>query len=144
MSFSGSTAGTAERWIVDGMNVIGSRPDGWWRDRRGAQRRLVDRLAALPARPGPVVVVFDGDDRPGGRHGDVGAGADGVRVVFAGVGRDAADSVIVRMVQGHPRPSQVVVVTSDRGLAARVVRLGAAHRPASEVQAWEGPAGQRA
>ena len=35
------------RWIVDGMNVIGSRPDGWWRDRRGAMRRLVEELGAL-------------------------------------------------------------------------------------------------
>src|SRR5206468_3894050 len=43
--------------VVDGMNVIGSRPDGWWRDRRGAQRALVQALGALGE---PVTVVFDG------------------------------------------------------------------------------------
>ncbi|MGB8503138.1 MAG: RNA-binding protein, partial [Mycobacterium sp.] len=32
------------RWIVDAMNVIGSRPDGWWKDRRRAMVALVDRL----------------------------------------------------------------------------------------------------
>jgi hypothetical protein len=36
----------APRWLVDGMNVIGARPDGWWRDRPGAQRRLAEKLAA--------------------------------------------------------------------------------------------------
>jgi hypothetical protein len=34
------------RVIVDGANVVGSRPDGWWRDREGAARRLAGRLAA--------------------------------------------------------------------------------------------------
>ena len=38
-------------WIVDGNNVMGSRPDGWWRDRRGAQRRLVERLEDVRRRP---------------------------------------------------------------------------------------------
>ncbi len=57
------------RWIVDGMNVIGSRPDGWWRDRRGAMERLVRELESLD---GEVAVVFDGkpfeiDKRPGRR-----------------------------------------------------------------------------
>ena len=37
-------------WIVDGNNVMGSRPDGWWRDRRGAQRRLVERLETFAGR----------------------------------------------------------------------------------------------
>ena len=48
-------------WIVDGNNVMGSRPDGWWRDRRGAQRRLVERLETFAAaRDEPVTVIFDG------------------------------------------------------------------------------------
>ena len=47
--------------IIDGNNVIGSRPDGWWRDREAATRRLVERLAAwAAAADGPVIVVFDG------------------------------------------------------------------------------------
>ena len=47
--------------VVDGMNVIGSRPDGWWRDREAASRRLVDRLERLVRADGAeVTVVFDG------------------------------------------------------------------------------------
>ena len=37
-------------WLIDGNNVMGSRPDGWWRDRRGAARALVGELAAFAAR----------------------------------------------------------------------------------------------
>jgi selenocysteine lyase/cysteine desulfurase len=33
--------------LVDAANVVGSRPDGWWRDRAGATARLLARLAAL-------------------------------------------------------------------------------------------------
>ena len=48
-------------WLIDGNNVMGSRPDGWWRDRRAAARRLVGELAGFAAREGvPVTVVFDG------------------------------------------------------------------------------------
>ncbi len=36
--------------IVDGANVVGSRPDGWWRDRAGAAVRLHDNLAKLAER----------------------------------------------------------------------------------------------
>jgi len=52
---------TAGRWIVDGMNVIGSRPTGWWRDRPGAMRGLVEELEAFAGQNGDeVTVVFDG------------------------------------------------------------------------------------
>src|SRR4051794_7041159 len=52
------TLRSVPRYLVDGMNVIGSRPDGWWRDRGGAMRRLVadlERFAA--AHPDDEVVV---------------------------------------------------------------------------------------
>lgn len=51
---------TALLVIVDGANVVGSVPDGWWRDRRGAAERLRDLLAArgLPGHDGPVEVVL--------------------------------------------------------------------------------------
>ena len=70
--------------LVDAANVVGSRPDGWWRDRAGAARRLVERLAALPegARPadgpaagqrvGDVVVVLEGAARAGTAEGRAG------------------------------------------------------------------------
>jgi predicted RNA-binding protein with PIN domain len=107
------------RVIVDGMNVIGSRPDGWWRDRDGAVRRLVQQLQALHE---PIAVVFDGrplPDLPEGVH-------DGVLVVYARRGgRDAADDRIVEEVGRDPDPSSLTVVTSDAKLRERVEALGA-------------------
>jgi hypothetical protein len=92
-------------WLVDGMNVIGSRPDGWWRDRRGAQRRLAAELEALDE---PAAVVFDG------RPHEIAAGE--VEVYFAPV----ADDEIARLAGPGVR-----VATSDAELAARVSAKGA-------------------
>ena len=98
------------RWIVDGMNVIGSRPDGWWRDRRGAMRRLVDHLGGMAE---PVTVVLDGApfDIDGGD----------VDVRFASRrGPDAADDDIAALVAADPEPGDLRVVTSDATLERRV------------------------
>jgi predicted RNA-binding protein with PIN domain len=106
-----------KRWLVDGMNVIGSRPDRWWEDRRGAIERLSDRLAEYGAPSGDsVTVVFDA--RPFTLRS-------GIDVVFAPGGPDAADDAIVRIVSGEPEPHTVTVVTSDRRLLRRVEDLGA-------------------
>ncbi|HSO95234.1 MAG TPA: NYN domain-containing protein [Acidimicrobiia bacterium] len=108
--------------VVDGMNVIGSRPDGWWRDRARATRRLLGRLQTLHRTTGdPVTLVLDGRPLP-----DVPEGAhDGVQVLYARRGgADAADDRIVEFVAGLENPSAVAVVTSDRGLRARVGELG--------------------
>jgi len=107
------------RWVVDGMNVIGQRPDGWWRDRPGAMRRLADELAGFAAGSGdPVAVVFDG--RPFDLE------ASGVVVSFAPArGPDAADDEIARRVAADPEPGTLTVVTSDRRLAERVREHGA-------------------
>jgi predicted RNA-binding protein with PIN domain len=106
-------------WIVDGNNVMGSRPDGWWRDRRGAQRRLVERLETFArASDEPVTVIFDG-----GAH-DAGGG-ERVAVRFARrSGRDAADDDVASLVARHPEPSSLRVVTSDGELAERVRAAG--------------------
>ena len=70
--------------VVDGMNVIGTRPDGWWRDRAGATRRLLARLHALHDATGdPVTVVLDGRPLPDVPEGD----HDGVHVLYARPGR---------------------------------------------------------
>jgi nicotinic acid mononucleotide adenylyltransferase/predicted RNA-binding protein with PIN domain len=111
------------RVIVDGNNVIGSRPDGWWRDRPGAARRLIAALQELARRSGDrICVVLDGrplGDVPEGVHG-------GVLVAYATrAGRDAADDRIVTEVERDRDPSSLVVVTSDRGLSERVRALGA-------------------
>jgi hypothetical protein len=108
--------------VVDGTNVVGSRPDGWWRDRPGAFRRLVEALGPLAAAGDEVTVVFDGRPAVGLEAGDHG----GVAVRWAARrGRDAADDTVVALVAADPDPGSRVVVTSDRGLATRVAALGA-------------------
>ena len=106
------------RVLVDGMNVIGSRPDRWWRDRRGAMRRLVGALDRYEEDTGDQVTVVL-DSRPF----DVGGDTVGVR--FAPGARNAGDDEIVRIVEGDAAPAALTVVTSDRELAARVGALGA-------------------
>jgi predicted RNA-binding protein with PIN domain len=110
--------GTLVRWLVDAMNVIGTRPDGWWRDRDAAVRRLVDELRAFAAAGEDVTVVLDaGPDDLGG---------DGVRVVVAPRrGRNAADDEIARLLAADDDPASVCVVTSDADLAARARAAGA-------------------
>jgi predicted RNA-binding protein with PIN domain len=102
------------------MNVIGSRPDGWWRDRVGAQRRLVDELAGYGGEE-EVTVVFDGrpwEAEPGGARAPT--------VRFASRrGPNAADDDIVALVAAAPDPSAVTVVTSDADLSRRARALGA-------------------
>ncbi|MFG2450972.1 NTP pyrophosphohydrolase [Streptomyces sp. NPDC048512] len=107
--------------IVDGANVVGSVPDGWWRDRRGAAERLREGLAGLaeagvPGRPGPleIVLVVEGAARGV-------ASVPGVRVEEA---PGSGDDRIVELVAGSPdRPR--LVVTADRELRRRVTELGA-------------------
>ncbi|MGY1806839.1 hypothetical protein ACI8AF_05670 [Blastococcus sp. SYSU D00669] len=108
--------------LVDAANVVGSRPDGWWRDRAGATARLLARLAALPgtSTTGPdgaplqvtgVVVVVEGQAR------DV-AAPDGVDVVRApGSGDDALAARAAALAGAGDPP---LVVTADRGLRARL------------------------
>jgi predicted RNA-binding protein with PIN domain len=116
------------RWLVDGMNVVGSRPDGWWRDRRAAMKRLSELLSAFAAETGePLTVVFDG------RPFDL--SAEPIEVVFAPApGPDAADHKIAAMVEADPDPGSLRVVTSDRRLADRVREAGAEVVPAGEFR----------
>ena len=107
--------------VVDGNNVMGSRPDGWWRDREGAARRLVAQLGEWAARTGQdVLVVFDGPELNG---------LDApprVEVRFARRrGRDAADDDIDAFVAADEAPARLRVVTSDARLASRVRERGA-------------------
>ncbi len=119
--------------IVDAANVVGSRPDGWWRDRAGAARGLVDEVARwraagvdaaalgesgtswFPA----VTLVVEGQAR-----GVV--AADGVEVIAAaGSGDDAIVDAVAAAVAGRASASDIRVVTSDRALRGRVEALGA-------------------
>jgi uncharacterized protein YaiI (UPF0178 family) len=104
-------------WVVDASNVIGSRPDGWWRDRAGAARRLVAKLDAFAAATGEaVVVVLDGGEPPAAERAEV--------VVASRRGRNAADDEIVALLQARGGAG-ARVVTSDAELARRVRALGA-------------------
>ncbi|WP_106399725.1 NUDIX hydrolase [Actinocorallia populi] len=107
--------------IVDAANVMGSRPDGWWRDRLGAARRLRDGLAGLgPVSLGPfdeaypeLVLVVEGAARPLESAG-------GVRVVAAPGSGD--DEIVAQVRQDG---AYHVVVTADRELRRRCEEAGA-------------------
>ncbi|MFF8277179.1 NTP pyrophosphohydrolase [Streptomyces lateritius] len=103
--------------IVDGANVVGSVPDGWWRDRRGAAERLRDRLVAGPVPEGgpfEVVLVVEGEAR----------GVESVPGVRVEEAPGSGDDLIVELSRnagGRP----CVVVTADRELRRRVGEHGA-------------------
>jgi len=107
--------------IVDGNNVMGSRPDGWWRDRGAAARQLADAIGVWARGAGEeVVVVFDGREPAG--H----AAPPGIDVRFADrPGGGAADDLIADLVAAATAPHELRVVTSDAELARRVRELGA-------------------
>ncbi|HSX67593.1 hypothetical protein [Nocardioides sp.] len=105
--------------VVDGANVVGARPDGWWKDRAGAARRLHEQLLVADIAYDAVVLVLEGQAK-----GGVKAGRDrDVRVVHAPRDGDAAilDEVRALVAQEH----DVVVATSDRELALRSEALRA-------------------
>lgn len=114
------------RVFVDGMNVIGARADGWWRDRTGAMARLARQLDALAAGGGDEwTVVFDGRPR---RLTDT----RNVTVEWARrSGRNAADDRIVDLVSAAG--PGCYVYTSDRELRERVLALGASVEGASAL-----------
>jgi hypothetical protein len=121
--------------VVDAANVVGSTPDGWWRDRAGAARRLLADLAGLVARGVPDAEMPDGLDRAPLRHW-----WPRVVVVLEGAARPAADAApgsldvvaaagsgddaVVEALRDRPG-GPVVVVTADRALGERCRAEGA-------------------
>lgn len=139
--------------VVDVANVLGSRPDGWWRDRAGAAGRLLDRMDALPgstvdgpdgepARVDRLIAVLEGAARSAatGRTAPVGPGhsievieaqrdGDAAMVEFVDAlgtesgtepGTESGTESGTRVGTGGPGPGDVLVVTADRGLRARL------------------------
>ena len=105
--------------VVDGANVVGSRPDGWWRDRAGAAVRLHGRLAVADLSYDEVVLVLEGQARAG-----VPAGKDGpLRTVHAA--RDGDAAVVAAARDAVDAGASVVTITADRALAQRVEVAGA-------------------
>lgn len=109
------------RWLVDGMNVIGAGAGGWWRDRDRAMLELVDGLERWAAETGvDVTVVFERPPSPPIRSSVI-------EVTHAPrPGRNAGDDEIARRLAADLAPHEVVVVTSDHGLAERATAAGAA------------------
>ncbi|TQC42152.1 hypothetical protein EEB14_50470 [Rhodococcus sp. WS4] len=112
--------------VVDAANVVGSRPNGWWRDRAGAARRLLVQLSMWEPNPdgrADVVVVLEGAAKAA--IGSEDPNPDSMRVVPAeGSGDDTIVDVVASAVEeDSDRP--ITVVTADRGLRHRVEALGA-------------------
>jgi hypothetical protein len=121
------------RWLIDGNNVFGSRPDGWWNDRGAAARRFTQRVAEwCRTHDDHVTIVFDAPVE----HATAElAGGNLVIVEAPRRGRDAADDHIVELASSpvaeileNDDPAAddqitddpVTVVTSDRGLRRRL------------------------
>jgi uncharacterized protein YaiI (UPF0178 family) len=117
-------------WLIDGMNVIGTRPDAWWKDRHGAMIKLVDMLERWAAESGEeVTVVFEQPPSPPIR-------STVIEVTHAPrPRRDSADDEIVRRLAAAPEPAAVRVVTSDLWLADRVHAAGATVEPSAPFRA---------
>ena len=117
------------RYLVDAMNVIGTRPDGWWRDRDAAMARLVDRLERWVASTGEdVTVVFERKPRPP-------LSSPLIEIAHAPkAGPNSADQEIVRRVRADDEPGSIRVVTSDLVLTDLVRGLGATVEPAASFR----------
>ena len=127
--------------FVDGNNVMGSRPDGWWRDRPAAQQRLIADIEAAARGSGREwTVVFDGappNDSPSRGRGAASAQPEGIRGEASSPpevvrveharrkGANAADDRIVELLAALPEGTDAVVYTSDRRLRERAAALGA-------------------
>jgi 8-oxo-dGTP pyrophosphatase MutT (NUDIX family) len=137
--------------VVDAANVVGSRPDGWWKDRAGAASRLLRRVEALSAagvaaaefgfsagRVWPVYsVVLEGQATAataataaaaagGSPSGGAGLTPEVTVVRADGSGDDAIVAEVERIAGLSPHsPTTTVVVTADRGLSDRVAAFGA-------------------
>jgi hypothetical protein len=111
-------AGRVRVLIVDGANVVGSRPDGWWRDRAGAAKRLHQAIAAANLGYDVVVLVLEGAAKRGWPAGEGGA----ILTVHASGSGD--DTIVDEVRARSTRGDDVVVVTADRGLRERVAAAG--------------------
>ena len=118
------------RRVVDAMNVIGSRPDGWWRDRARAIERLVgqvDRWAEHRQERVTVMLEHEPRERPPTERVEI--------ACASAAGRDAADREIFARLPGWLAEDEVVVVTSDRDLKAKAEAAGAEVMPSRPFRA---------
>ncbi len=120
-----NVANPGGRWIVDGMNVIGCRPDGWWRDRRSAMVALVTKLERWAEAAGDVTVVFEQPPVPP-------INSNVITVAYASSAyANSGDDEIVRLLEADDQPQDIRVATSDTALAERVRAAGGSVYPAA-------------
>lgn len=103
--------------VVDGANVVGSVPDGWWKDRAGAAAKLAHQLASASLPFDVIELVLEGKERAGVPTGTI----EHLEVVHAGGSGD--DEIVARCHSLAARGAHVTVVTADRGLLARLAPL---------------------
>ena len=111
------------------MNVVGSRPDGWWKNRRGAVSALIERLERWARSTGAEVTVVLEQPMSPALQSDLIAGR-----LARGAEPNSADDEIVRLVGSDSEPGDITVVTSDGALSARVRAVGAATFPAGRFR----------
>lgn len=118
------------------MNVIGSRPDGWWKDRERAMVRLMESLERWASgETDAITVVFE-------RPPKTAITSSVIEIAHAPrAAANSADDEIVRLVQADARPGDIQVVTSDKTLVARVQSLGASAFPAERFRSLIDPRG---
>jgi hypothetical protein len=104
--------------VVDAANVLGSRPDGWWKDRAGATRRLLERIGRWAEQESEwrVIAVVEGRAR-GAADSEWGPY---LQVIAANGSGDDAIVDLVDELTGSERTLHITVVTSDRGLQGRL------------------------
>ncbi|CAN5654213.1 hypothetical protein BH11ACT8_BH11ACT8_10490 [soil metagenome] len=105
--------------IVDGANVVGARPEGWWKDRAGAALRLHEALMTADVPQDVVVLVLEGAAKGGVRPGRDAH----VRTVHAKGSGD--DTIVAEAKACAERGERTTVVTADRILMGRVEHHGA-------------------
>jgi predicted RNA-binding protein with PIN domain len=109
--------------IVDGANVVGARPDGWWKDRAGAAERLHAGILEADLDDDVVVLVLEGVAKAGVPAGR----SDGLRVVHAP--KDGDSTIVAEARRAHEQGHRVRVVTADRALGANVAAYGTTLSP---------------
>ena len=119
--------------VVDAANVVGSRPDGWWRDRAGAADRLLSRLALLgraglevdePATAPDLPVVRRWPAVQAVLEGRAVDAEDTTGVQVVRVDRDGDSAVVAQVGEATRAGRRVTAVTADRELSARVLDAG--------------------
>lgn len=109
--------------IIDGANVVGARPDGWWKDRAGAAARLYDAVAAATLDDDEIVLVLEG----AAKAGVPAVRTPGLRVVHAP--KDGDSEIVAEARRTYERGHLVRVVTADRALAANVAAYASTVSP---------------